>query len=214
MAAGVILPLAHLVGHRIAEQLPLPPVEAAMYEYVLAGNGLFVRGKREGLEALVPVNPCKVRGLPSLEPHVHLAYPRVPQQAVDAMLNLSRGEEAENGRPIEVLFHLSWDGMGWRVTMPEQVGSAGSVRPLNADADSSYASALIEVHSHHEMAAFWSGTDNYDEQGFRLYGVLGNIFTEPVLRVRVGLYGYFWELPASHVFNLPQGVNSVLSGGK
>ncbi len=72
---------------------------------------------------------------------------------------------------------------------------------------SSYAGALIEVHSHHGMPAFWSGTDDADEQGFRLYAVLGDIFRRPTLRVRVGIYGQFYELPAGTIFGLPAGVN-------
>ena len=39
------------VSYRIARETPLPPIGASMYEYVLAGNGLFVRGQREGLRA-------------------------------------------------------------------------------------------------------------------------------------------------------------------
>lgn len=208
--AALELPLAHLVGHRIADRLPLPPIEAALYEYVLAGNGVFVRGKREGMEALVPVRHCRVMGLPHLHAEFHLEYPKVPRHAVDAMLTISRQAHDDRGRPIETLFHLAWNGHNWRLTVPEQEGSASSVRPVNAGTDSSYASALIEVHSHHEMHAFWSGTDNRDEQGFRLYGVLGDIFGKPRLLLRVGLYGYFWELPADRVFNLPEGINETV----
>jgi hypothetical protein len=36
------------------------------------------------------------------------------------------------------------------------------------------------------MKAFFSGTDDADEQGFRLYGVLGSIFERPTFMLRVG----------------------------
>jgi PRTRC genetic system protein A len=203
------LPLGHLVKHRIADRLPLPPIEAAMYEYVMAANGLFKRGRREGLEATVPVHYCEIRGgLASVEPEIVLHCPKVPQQAVEAMLTMARSERDARGRPVEILFHLAWsEGHGWRLTAPEQIGTAGDVRPLQAGTDSSYANALIEVHSHHQMGAFWSSTDNKDEQGFRLYGVLGDIFDKPRFRVRVGLYGHFWEVPAESLCNLPEGMN-------
>jgi hypothetical protein len=38
--------------------------------------------------------------------------------------------------------------------------------------------SFIEVHSHHHES-FFQQTDDKDEQGFRLYGVLGTIFNRP-----------------------------------
>lgn len=36
----------------------------------------------------------------------------------------------------------------------------------------------IELHSHHTMNAFWSGTDNKNENATQFYGVWGNIFND------------------------------------
>jgi hypothetical protein len=190
-----------------------------MYEYVLTGAGVYVAGARKGLDALVPVAHCEVRGLPVCDPYVRMAYPRVARWAVDVMLHLAREAVGARGEPVEILFHLMWDNDwydappsmnrldGWRLVVPKQRATWTSVQPEDTGPGSSYAEAIIEVHSHHTMHAFWSGTDDRDEQGFRLYGVLGDIFSEPVLRVRVGVYGYFWEIPASEVFELPAEVS-------
>ena len=62
---------------------------------------------------------------------------------------------------------------------------------------------LIEVHSHHGMDAFWSRLDDADEVGLALYAVLGRIFDAPQLRVRLGVYGEWWPIPATWVFDLP-----------
>ena len=205
----IILPTERIVGHLVAKRLPLPPVEAAMYEYVLAGNGLFVRGERSHLKAQVHAHDFEVRGLPEIEAFMDWECSRVPALAVSKMLELSREAVDDRGRPKEKLFHLIYEGPRyWHLTVPKQEGSASKVRPLNSDPNSSYARALIEVHSHHEMPAFWSETDNRDETGFRLYAVLGDIFRNPTLRVRLGIYGSFLELPADVVFNLPAGVNA------
>jgi len=59
---------------------------------------------------------------------------------------------------------------------------------------------ILDLHSHCEMGAFFSATDNRDEQGFRLYAVLGRIFTRPEMALRVGVYGDFWTVPVGMVF--------------
>jgi len=40
--------------------------------------------------------------------------------------------------------------------------------------------------------------------------VLGRIFEQPEIRVRLCVHGYAWRLPASLVFELPAGVHDAL----
>jgi len=58
------------------------------------------------------------------------------------------------------------------------------------------------------MQAVFSDHDDIDEGtlSFRIYVVIGSIFSNPSLRARVGLFGHFLEYPASEFFNLPEGV--------
>jgi PRTRC genetic system protein A len=190
-----------------------PPVRAAMYEYWLAGNGVFVRGKREGLEAMVLVAPAQVKGLPELTPYCHLQYPPLPAGALELILDLSRQACSDGRKMREALFHIEWTGGQWKLHFPDQEASGASVLPKETEQGegTSYARCIIEVHSHHQMKAFFSGTDNADEQGFRLYGVLGEIFERPTLRLRVGVYGDFMEVPASVAFELPKGITDNLN---
>jgi len=62
---------------------------------------------------------------------------------------------------------------------------------------------LLLIHSHHGMRPEFSRADDADERGFRLYGVIGNLPEKPEIRMRVGVYGYFWEIPASWALELP-----------
>jgi hypothetical protein len=59
---------------------------------------------------------------------------------------------------------------------------------------------LCELHSHGNMRAFWSRTDDADEQGARVYAVIGRLDTAPEIRIRVGVYGYWHPLPVTAVF--------------
>lgn len=201
--------MAGLISHQICQAgAPVPAFQGPLYEYLLGGNGVFLRGQREGLDACLPLAWAEVRGLAPITPGVRLAYPPVPAGAVAKMLELARGAQGPDGASIEILFHLEWQSAveRWHLIQPLQAGGRTHVLPLDTGSGSSYARAIIEVHSHHTMAAFWSSTDDRDEQGFRLYAVLGDIFRRPTLRVRVGLYGYFLELPPTQVFDLPPGV--------
>lgn len=192
--------------HLVTPQSGPLPFQAHLYDYLFAGNGVFIRSKRPGLEVILPVASCEIRGLVSIKPAVRFTYPRIPAHLVDQMLWCAQGAIGEGGQSVEMLFHLERSDEAWQLTIPEQEQTATSVVPTDDSATSSYATALIDVHSHHRMRAFFSATDNRDEQGFRVYAVLGNIFTQPEILVRVGCEGIHWIIPATTVFELPDGL--------
>ncbi len=70
-------------------------------------------------------------------------------------------------------------------------------------------SALVDLHSHGRLPPFFSRIDNKDEQGFRIYAVIGEIDKSPSIRVRVGVYGNYFDIPAPTVFELPGGIVDV-----
>lgn len=190
----------------------LPPITSALYEFVGASNGTFVRGKRAGLEVCMQIGGTEqpVRGLAEVEPYMRMDYPRVPAEALEFVLERSR-EVCSDRVMREILFHFTWsdsDGV-WRVAIPEQDATGGHVKPLDAGHDTSYATSVLELHSHHSMAPFFSSTDDADEQGFKLYAVIGNIFNAPALSVRVGLYGYFWRIQPWWIFNMPKSISGL-----
>jgi PRTRC genetic system protein A len=182
--------------------------------YVIAQNGVFAWAKREGLEALIPVaaSPAPIQGLYPVQPYVQLAYPPVDVWLVSEMLRRAQEARSPEGVPLEILFYLHFDCQRrWQLTIPPQEQQHTRVAPrVEALNLSQYAETLIEIHSHHRMAAFFSGTDTADEQGFRLYGVLGRLDSEgrsgPEIRLRIGIYGHFWEIPAATVLSLPWGL--------
>ena len=63
---------------------------------------------------------------------------------------------------------------------------------------------VAEFHSHGSSRAFFSATDDRDEQGFRIYGVVGRLNDpRPELRLRMGVYGHFAPVDWPHVFGGP-----------
>lgn len=186
-----------------AQENAIPEYDAALCEYIFAANGLLRRAQRPGLEAMIPAAP-PTRLLKIVEPCFRLNAPRVPMQLVQMMLNQARCQCIERGEFVEVLFYYCWnDVQGWTLHTPPQAQGVTWVYATDTSANSAYVKALVEVHSHHWMEPRFSPDDDRDEVGFRIYGVLGRIFERPELKTRVSVYGDWWEIPASAVFDLP-----------
>ena len=52
----------------------------------------------------------------------------------------------------------------------------------------------MDIHSHCYYPAFFSETDNKDEKGNRIYGVIGSLDKRPQLLLRAGTGGCFVEI--------------------
>ena len=60
---------------------------------------------------------------------------------------------------------------------------------------------VLHLHSHHALRAYFSATDDADERGFALYGVVGRLDTAaPEVALRAGAFGHWLPLPWSRVF--------------
>ena len=87
-----------------------------------------------------------------------------------------------------------------QVKKPAQQTTPTSVTTSVKTAVAAADSIICDLHSHGNMRAFFSQTDNADEQGARLYAVIGRLDSEPEMRLRVGVYGYWLPLPLTAVF--------------
>lgn len=183
-----------LVEYLIARDGP-PPRRGLAYDYLLAGDGLYVATEGPHLAARVPVARATVRGLPSLHPCFALRRGRLPQGLWGQIVAVA-GARPER----ELLLAVSAEPSGYQLLRPPQVAGRLRVvyRPL--------ADVLLEIHSHGAYPACFSRTDDADEQGFGLYGVIGRLGTErPEVALRVGVYGYFLPVPWEAVFEGDRG---------
>lgn len=175
----------------LADSTELPPLGEALYQYVVAGNGLFIRAEDSRLRALVQIAPAQLTGLLDLVECAELKIPRVPGRWLHAIL-----ASAIRHMPNEAMYQFLWNGYAWRCIMP---GQAQTPTALSFADDGQ---AVIDLHSHNSMSAFFSTTDDADEQGLRFYAVIGKIETwQPELRVRIGIYGHFLDIPADMIFD-------------
>jgi PRTRC genetic system protein A len=168
-----------------------PPARRGLaYDYVLGGDGLYVAAEGRYVKALIPVAPARVRGLPPLCPAVELPAGRLPQALWDQIVAVAADRPER-----EVLLAVRAELSGYRLIRPLQIGGALRVvyRPT--------ADVLLQIHSHGAYSARFSATDDADEQGFGVYGVVGGLLDgRPQVALRVGVYGYFWPLAWEAVF--------------
>jgi len=197
--------------YHLVDGSPIPPLDPTrFYEYLIAGNGVFLRTERRGIEIVMPVSPpCELVGLVPVTPGIGFPYPRISRPLVEEMLARARAQTRDGMHYDEQLFYLLYHQGRWEILEPEQVQSVGHVEPQEKTLAASLG-VWCEVHSHHQMAAFFSATDDRDEQWFGLYAELGRITTMPEIRLRIVVDGCLWPIPASWVYDLPEGVTDAL----
>ncbi len=181
------------VGYLVNNKDGLTGAQGIGFDYVLGAGGLYVQSESAHLTARILVAPCEVRGLAPVTGKVELAHGPIPARLFE--IGLLWFEDAPH---TERFFAVRWDGRSYRMVVPEQEGTATRLeyRPP--------AEVVAEFHSHGSSRAFFSKTDDGDEQGFRIYGVAGRLDTDrPELSLRVGVYGHFAPVEWSQVFDGP-----------
>ncbi len=182
-------PVGYLVNHPGG----LTGAQGIGFDYVLGSDGLYVQSESAHLTARVLAAPCEVRGLAPVAEKVELTHGPIPARLFELGLGWFMDDP-----DTERFFAVRWDGRSYRLVVPPQLGTATSLEYTPP------AGVVAEFHSHGRSRAFFSKTDDRDEQGFRIYGVVGRLDSDrPELSLRVGVYGHFAPVQWSQVFDGP-----------
>jgi hypothetical protein len=119
-----------LARHLILHPGEALPPHAVLYDYVLAGNGAFIRARRKGVQACMPIALCEVRGLPALGPSIELILPKVPANLTQELLEMALAERTAGGKWLEAMYHLTWSERGWKLVKPAQRQHPDAVKPV------------------------------------------------------------------------------------
>lgn len=191
-----------LLRHHVATLAdPLPPPSAGI-TWIWGRDGLYKRGSDPVRSVLVKaVNTPPTPGLAALLPGITWAglSQRLPGQLLQGILIHARkaSEETPSGllRVIEQQYHITLEDGRMRVRVPPQDASPAHVHYENPDAP-----VLLDLHSHHQLDAFFSETDNRDDTGLGVSAVIGRIFTRPKIICRLCCYGHTQVVPALTIF--------------
>ena len=171
----------------------LPPASGLAYDYVLAGNGLYLRCENEHLEVCIAIASVEVRGLVEIVPFVRLKHGSLPSSLWERFVRLARAFAEHHAEVLAVVTYTPTFGYELRVP-PQEVSVSRIVYK-------SLPRTVLELHSHHGLSAYFSTTDDADEVGLRLYGVVGRLDREVAeVRLRIGAYGYFQPVAFADVF--------------
>jgi PRTRC genetic system protein A len=178
-----------LVGYLVNHPEGLVGEKGLYYNYITASNGLFIEAESRFITARIPIAKCDVRGLAPLEKKISLLYGSIPQRFFDLSLNLFLSDVS-----IEHYVAVIADA-GYKFYVPVQDRSDDKVVYQTGE------NVVLELHSHGAMSPGFSDTDNKDETGLKLYGVIGRLDKKPLVRLRIGIYGYFHRLSWKEVFD-------------
>jgi PRTRC genetic system protein A len=187
-----------LVNARLSGD-PRPP--AALGTYVVARHFILLEAERDEFRAIVPVSLVHppIELVPDERPGLEWKVPRPPLEILthEILPSFLVSARPAASPQSEVLVNLVWNGFCWSVHYPEQEATAASVRTT----DPLPPGAVVQMHSHGRMKPFWSATDNADEQGFLIYGVVGRVGDEgTAVLLRVGINGHWFPLRVHDVF--------------
>ena len=84
------------------------------YDYILAGNGVFIRAENSLIKATVAIAEASIRGLQPLQEKVELSHWRIPQYIYNLALSTLMINPYR-----EQLVAVVWDG-SYRLKLPTQ----------------------------------------------------------------------------------------------
>ncbi|MBX3289972.1 MAG: hypothetical protein KF855_11580 [Acidobacteria bacterium] len=204
MSSKLIL-LPDLIGHRIAASAN-DPIDAALYEYLLAGNGLFVRAKRKEFAVSLPLSTKKIHGLPNAAIGIFWEKPRISASLWRDILSHARQTHTSVNFKEEV-YLICWDQVEscwkWRAAGRER----SMASTIADDTLPEYADCCIELHTHPPGALNFSRADDQDELGkFRIFAILIDVHDKPKIRFRCGVYDHLVPIPSDFVGDTPDGI--------
>jgi hypothetical protein len=96
-----------LVTYQVHKQQPLPANNSLAYQYILAGNGVFIRAETSFFDVLLPIAPCTVRGLIPLRQEFQMKAPHIPVRLLNTVLTDARRARRPDNGLNEVLYRNS-----------------------------------------------------------------------------------------------------------
>jgi len=179
------------VGYRLHKEAGLGGEPGLFYDYIIAENGLFIRAQNPLIKATACISPVEIRGLRPLEEEIELVHGKIPGRLYDLSLAILMANSE-----LEQYLAITWENE-YRLMNPTQERSEASVTYNKLP------SSIMDIHSHGYLNAFFSSTDDGDEQGLRFYMVVGKLNTLlPEVELRLGAYGYFIPLGIEKAFDV------------
>lgn len=177
------------VGYLFNHQGGIGGERGLFYNYIFASNGIFIEAENKLMQVRIPVAYCDIRGLAPIKERISLLYGSIPQRFFDLALNTFLAD------PDKEHYVAVTGDAGYHFYMPVQDSNGGSVTYEIGKC------VVLELHSHGYMRACFSSQDDKDEKGLKFSAVIGKLNATPVVKLRLGVYGYYLPLAWKEVFD-------------
>lgn len=178
----------------------LEAMGTAGHRFLVASNGLWLQVKRAWLDLLAPLAVQGKVAMPygNLSPYIKFSFGGLPLNLLDDFI-----QEAKEQLPNECGAWMVWNESTNRFDLRMLEATAAGVGHLtyNCPVLGDGEHLVVDIHSHGNIDAFFSSTDNADDAGeVKVALVVGNLDQDvPTLAARVCANGMFIDMP------LPQG---------
>lgn len=133
-----------------------------------------------------------------------LTAPKIPKSIFNKVIQLFE-ENSNREYALQIFYNSKKEE--YELFVPEQRATASTVEFVRNDKKENEMDLMMDIHSHASFSAFFSGTDNRDELGIRLYMVIGNLDKEiHSVAFRAGLAGNFGKVNVEDVFDNTEGL--------
>lgn len=200
--------LTEIFGQKFVEHYiisnQVPPIQAIKFEYLLAGNGLFIRAKRNEFSVCLPLCQVSVKGLPDAHSQITWHKPPIPSR-IWQEIRVNAREDSDSAEFKEDVYVVYWHEQNSEWNWKNIGRKRNYASTIADDSLEEYSEACLEIHTHPPNANHFSQMDDKDEQGkFRIFGILIDVHSaNPKVRWRCGIYDYFVNIPANGVGEMP-----------
>lgn len=169
--------------------------------YVTTATGImkyhFLAAGKDGRPRYVLLPASSVPGvsIPKLDPVVDfLPDGKVPMRLLDEVKAFFSEVIKQKGQNLEAMIWIVWNQeKGYHLVVPTQTVGGASAR-YDWSSLPAGCSIIVDIHSHANFGAFFSGTDNADDVGgIRFSGVIGHNVKPPEERDMVFRFNYYGE---------------------
>lgn len=132
-----------------------------------------------------------------------LKLPKLPVALLQQVHHFFK-DVCEKQGGVEAAVQIFWNRevKSYFIYVNEQIVTTGSVNFVRDEELEKKHLLVMDIHSHNTMNAFWSATDDRDEKGTRLFGVIGKLEDFiPEMKFRLGVSGRFIDLELDEVFD-------------
>lgn len=190
-----------LALQRACPCVPVPrygPLDDAEFgqRVLVASNGLFLEVRRAWLQCIVQMGELpRTPPLPygPLRERMAFTFGVIPIALLDEFIAIGR-----KGLPNEVAGALIYcrSSNALRLAIHDVIKAGPAEIRYRMPVLGPDEEVAVDLHTHGRLPAFWSSTDDADDQGVKVCGVFGDLHRDrPSAAFRLAVNGHFRELP-------------------